>query len=308
MTEESLHFLSFFPEDPQNELDTSVSQGNSFVCFSCSSLRLNTSVSRLQARVLYSVLWAQCWLGHQAGTQRVLLRCKRQHRGPRHGAFQHSDYTWQARLTQCPWEEGQWPGHWRGRRQVEWDSEEAHIAVSTPVTWKAMRQQGAASSSSPQSRAKHCSIFFFPILTKAFLFHLFDLEIFLYTDTILNFTCGSVVKNLPARWETWVRSLGWEDSPGEGNGDPVQHSCLENPVDRGAWRATVHGVAKSWTRQSDANEQYVPTGWPLLGTPGSPPLHERWKSHARESSADPVLDSHSVPWHPNPYWASFFIC
>ena len=143
---------------------------------------------------------------------------------------------------------------------MERDSEEAHIAVSTPVTWKAMRQQGAASSSSPQSRAKHCSIFFFPILTKAFLFHLFDLEIFLYTDTILNFTCGSVVKNLPARWETWVRSLGWEDSPGEGNGDPVQHSCLENPVDRGAWRATVHGVAKSWTRQSDANEQYVPTG------------------------------------------------
>ena len=35
-------------------------------------------------------------------------------------------------------------------------------------------------------------------------------------------------------------------SPGEGNGDPLQYSCLENPMDRGAWRATVHGVAKSW--------------------------------------------------------------
>ena len=32
--------------------------------------------------------------------------------------------------------------------------------------------------------------------------------------------------------------------PGEGNGNPLQYSCLENPMDRGAWRATVHGVAK----------------------------------------------------------------
>ena len=35
-------------------------------------------------------------------------------------------------------------------------------------------------------------------------------------------------------------------SPGEGNGSPLQYSCLENPVDRGAWWAAVHGVAKSW--------------------------------------------------------------
>ena len=37
-------------------------------------------------------------------------------------------------------------------------------------------------------------------------------------------------------------------SPGGGYGFPLQHSCLENPMDRGAWRAAVHGVAKSWTR------------------------------------------------------------
>ena len=37
-------------------------------------------------------------------------------------------------------------------------------------------------------------------------------------------------------------------SPGEGNGNPLQYSCLENPNDRGAWQATVHGVAKSWIR------------------------------------------------------------
>ena len=40
-------------------------------------------------------------------------------------------------------------------------------------------------------------------------------------------------------------------SPGEGNGNPLQYSSLENPMDRGAWRATVHGVAKIQTRLSD---------------------------------------------------------
>ena len=38
--------------------------------------------------------------------------------------------------------------------------------------------------------------------------------------------------------------------PGEGNGNPLQYSCLESSVDRGTWRAAVHGVAKSWTRLS----------------------------------------------------------
>ena len=53
----------------------------------------------------------------------------------------------------------------------------------------------------------------------------------------------SVVKNPPAMQETWVRSLGWEDSPGGGHGNPLQYSCLENPMDRGAWQATVYTVA-----------------------------------------------------------------
>ena len=40
-------------------------------------------------------------------------------------------------------------------------------------------------------------------------------------------------------------------SPGEGNGNPLQCTCLENPTDRGAWWATVHGVAKNWTQLSN---------------------------------------------------------
>ena len=50
------------------------------------------------------------------------------------------------------------------------------------------------------------------------------------------------LKRLLAVQETWVQSLGWEDSPGVGNGNSLQYSCLENPMDGGAWWATVHGV------------------------------------------------------------------
>ena len=45
--------------------------------------------------------------------------------------------------------------------------------------------------------------------------------------------------------EGWIPGSG--KSSGEGNVNPLQYSCLENPMDRGAWWATVHGVAKSWT-------------------------------------------------------------
>ena len=45
--------------------------------------------------------------------------------------------------------------------------------------------------------------------------------------------------------------LGLGRCPGEGNGNPLQYSCLENPMDREAWWATVHGVAKSWTQLSN---------------------------------------------------------
>ena len=56
-----------------------------------------------------------------------------------------------------------------------------------------------------------------------------------------------MVKNLPAVWETQFGSPGLGANPGEGNGNPLQYSCLESAMDRGAWRATVHGVAKSQT-------------------------------------------------------------
>ena len=97
------------------------------------------------------------------------------------------------------------------------------------------------------------------------------------THTYTGFPNASVVKNSPAMQEmqeTRVQFLGWEglkpvlwlsgkeftgdvgwipglgQSPGEGNGNPLQYSCLENPLNRGTWQATVHRVIKSQTRLS----------------------------------------------------------
>ena len=67
---------------------------------------------------------------------------------------------------------------------------------------------------------------------------------------IYGFPGGSVVKNLSANAEDPGLILGSGRSPEEGNGNPLQYSCLENPIDRGAWWATVHGVTKIWTQLS----------------------------------------------------------
>ena len=58
---------------------------------------------------------------------------------------------------------------------------------------------------------------------------------------------AQLVKNQPAMQETQVRSLGQEESPGGGSGNPLQYPCLENPMNRGAWGATVHGVTETRT-------------------------------------------------------------
>jgi len=61
----------------------------------------------------------------------------------------------------------------------------------------------------------------------------------------LGFPGDSVVKNLPASAGDVGLILGSGRSPGKGNGNPFQYSCLGNPMDRGTWQITVHGFAKS---------------------------------------------------------------
>ena len=58
------------------------------------------------------------------------------------------------------------------------------------------------------------------------------------------FTGGSVVENLPANAGGVGLTPGLGRSPGEGKCNPLEYSCLENSIDRGAWQAIVHGVAK----------------------------------------------------------------
>ena len=80
---------------------------------------------------------------------------------------------------------------------------------------------------------------------------------------------NQVVKHLPSNVGNLGSIPGSRRSPGGGNGNPLQYSCLENPMDRGAWWATVHGVAKSWTRLSDFTFTFRKSqGWFLPRTFG----------------------------------------
>ena len=74
---------------------------------------------------------------------------------------------------------------------------------------------------------------------------------------VIHLPGGSEVK-ASARNEGDLGSIpGSGRSPGEGNGNPLQYSCLENPTDRGAWWATVHSVAKSQTQLSDFTFTFI---------------------------------------------------
>jgi len=72
----------------------------------------------------------------------------------------------------------------------------------------------------------------------------------------MGFPGGSVVKNLPANAGVTGSIPGSGRSPGEGNGNPLQYSCLGNPMDRGAWQAIVHRVAKVRHNLATKQQQY----------------------------------------------------
>ena len=90
-----------------------------------------------------------------------------------------------------------------------------------------------------------------PILQMSDLFRVVPLRVTGRGSGLLcvapGFPGGSVVKNLPANAGDARLIPGLGRSPGGGNGNPLQYSCLKNPMDRGAWRATVHGVTKGQT-------------------------------------------------------------
>ena len=94
-----------------------------------------------------------------------------------------------------------------------------------------------------------------------------------FLNTPVGFPGGLVVKNLPTNagdTEVVGSVPGWGRSPGEGNGNPLQYSCLGNAMDRGAWRATVHGDTKYTT---NVTEEGLP--WWLSGEEPACQRHQR---------------------------------
>ena len=79
---------------------------------------------------------------------------------------------------------------------------------------------------------------------------------------------AQMVKNPSAMWETWgsIPELG--RSPGGGHGTPLQYSCLENPMDRGAWQAAVHGVTELDTTEWLSTAQVQGSIWVGYFAPG----------------------------------------
>ena len=90
-----------------------------------------------------------------------------------------------------------------------------------------------------------------------------------------------MVKNLPANARDAGSIPGSERSPGVGNGNPLQYSCLGYPMDRGAWRATVHGVAK----------ELDTTKWPGADGPLQDDLGSREPERLRAGRAVILLGS-----------------
>ena len=79
----------------------------------------------------------------------------------------------------------------------------------------------------------------------------------------------------------WLRGgsiPGLGRSPGGGHGNPPQYSCLDNPMDRGAWQATVHGITKSWTGLKQLSMYPLTGWWKMLRLAGKKPqnLHVGW--------------------------------
>ena len=112
--------------------------------------------------------------------------------------------------------------------------------------------------------AKHCTRFRAAESEEETCVILYDITQVPFTSNMNERRCGietnsGLGASLEARWwRTWQRRCGHGPgsgrSSGGGSGNPLQCSCLEDPMDRGAWQASVHGVTKSWTRLSSYRE------------------------------------------------------
>ena len=105
------------------------------------------------------------------------------------------------------------------------------------------------------------------------------------------FPGGSVVKNLPANVEDSCSIPESERLTGEENANSLQYSCLGNPMDRGAWWATVHWVTKSWTWLSDkaqTKKMLYAKWWRTaeVSSQQDPGVHSWWMASVREKERE----------------------
>ena len=131
----------------------------------------------------------------------------------------------------------------------------------------------------PVGGGKFC-IFLISHLDHSSLIKLSSIYVFL---SFMGFFGGSEVKASACNAGYLGSIPGSERSPGEGNGNPLQHSCLENPMDGGAWWATVHGVAKSQTRLSNFSSLHFTSSFMWRRQWHPTPVLLPGKSHGRRS-------------------------
>ena len=89
----------------------------------------------------------------------------------------------------------------------------------------------------------------------------FSLSSFTFIKRLFNSSSLSAIRVVSSAYLRLLIDMGSIPgsgrSPGGGHGNPLQYSCLENPMDRGVWYATLHGVTKSWTQLSDLEIPYI---------------------------------------------------
>ena len=110
----------------------------------------------------------------------------------------------------------------------------------------------------------------------------------------MGFSGGSVVKNLPANAQDKDLISGLGGSPGGGNGNPLQYSCLENPMDRGPWWAIVHRVRESQTQLSTHTQLYY--AYVCLVTQSCPTLSDPMDCSPARSSVHGILQARVLEW------------
>ena len=115
------------------------------------------------------------------------------------------------------------------------------------------------------------------------------------------------LKCLLSMWGDLGSIPGSERSPGEGNGNPLQYSCLENPMDRGSWWAAVHGITKSRTRLSDFTFTFFWASLLAQRLKHLPAMRETWvPSLGWEDPLEKEMAIHSsifawtIPWREEP--------